>query len=179
MTTAPEFSRIVDVSRLPPEGRKEVMAATPEECVALQSRFGVEALKSLEVDVLLQPWKRGGCRVRGVARTVMTRTCVVTLEPFEQTLEVRLDRLFTERKEVRVDGKEVVVSVEDEDFGLIIDGEIEVGEFAVEELLLELDPHPRKPGAEFKPQAANDADEQDAVRASSPFAVLKALKDQD
>lgn len=179
MTVTPEFSRTVDVSRLPPEGRKETMSATPEECQALQSRFGVEALKSLEVEVLLQPWKRGGCRVRGTARTVMTRTCVVTLEPFEQVLEVRLDQLFTERKQVRVDGKEVVVSIEDEDFGFIIDGEIEVGEFAVEELLLELDPHPRKPGAEFKPQAANDADEPDAARPSSPFAVLKALKDQD
>jgi len=155
------------------------MSATPEECEALQPRFGVEDLKSLDVNVLVEPWKRGGCRVRGTARTVMTRTCVVTLEPFEQVLEVRLDRLFTERREVRVDGKEVVISVEDEDFGQILDGEIEVGEFAVEELLLELDPHPRKPGAEFKPQAANDADDPDEARASSPFAVLKGLKDQD
>ena len=179
MIVAPEFSRTVDVSRLPPDGRKQTLSATPEECEALQDRFGVEAFKSLDVEVMLQPWKRGGCRVRGIARAQMTRTCVASLEPFDQVLEVKLDRLFSERREMRVDGQEVIVSLEDEDFGEIADGEIEIGEFAVEELLLELDPHPRKPGAEFKPPAPKDADSAAAEDAGNPFAVLKALKDQD
>ena len=175
----PEFSRTIDVSRLPPEGRNESFSASPEECAALQERFGVDAFLSLQVDVSVQPWKRGGCRVRGTAKAVLTRTCVVTLDQFDSTLEVRLDRLFSDRPAVRVDGQEIVVSVDDDDIGQIVDGEVEVGELAVEELLLELDPHPRKPGAEFKPQAANDSGGQDEPVRNNPFAVLKQLKDDD
>jgi uncharacterized metal-binding protein YceD (DUF177 family) len=179
MVITPEFSRSIDVSRLPPEGRKQTLSATAEECEALRARFGVDAFKSLEVEVSLQPWKRGGCRVRGHARAEMTRTCVVTIEPFDQVLEVKLDRLFAETREVRLDGNEVIVSIDDEDFGQVVDGEIEVGEFAVEELLLELDPHPRKPGAEFKPPAGKDGGTAGPADSGNPFAVLKSLKDQD
>ena len=179
MNIEPEFSRTIDVSRLPPEGRSESFSATAEECAALKDRFGVDAFLSLDVEVSVQPWKRGGCRVRGKARAAMTRTCVISLDQFDTTLEVRLDQLFSERAAVRLDGKEIVVSVDDDDFGQIVDGEIEVGELAVEELLLELDPHPRKPGAEFKPEAANDAGDQGEPARNNPFAVLKALKDDD
>ena len=179
MSIEPEFSRTVDISRLPPEGRNESFSATADECAALKERFGVDAFLSLQVDVSVQPWKRGACRVRGTAKAAMTRTCVVSLDQFDTALEVRLDRLFSERALVRVDGKEVVVSVDDDDFGQIVDGEIEVGEMAVEELLLELDPHPRKPGAEFKPQAANDTAEAAKPVRNNPFAVLQQLKDDD
>ncbi len=179
MNIEPEFSRTIDVSRLPPEGRNERFAAMEEECAALKDRFGVNAFLSLEVELSVQPWKKGACRVRGKARAAMTRTCVVTLDQFDTTLEVRLDRLFAERASVRMDGKEIVVSVDDDDIGQIVDGEIEVGELAVEELLLELDPHPRKPGAEFKPEAANDAGDAGEPARNNPFAALKALKDDD
>lgn len=175
----PEFSRTIDVSRLPAEGMQERFSADPAELEALAERLGVEQLLSLDVDVDVQPWKKGSCRLRGRAQATMTRTCVVTLDLFDTSLEVRLDRLFASAPALRVEGKEITVSVDDEDIGQIVNGEIEVGEFAVEELLLELDPHPRKPGAAFTPAAANDGADKDEVRTESPFAVLKSLKNED
>ena len=179
MSVEPEFSRIVDISRLPPEGVLKTFEATAEECAALARRFGIEQMKSLLVDLNIQPWKRNGCRVRGTAATVMTRVCVVSLDEFESTLKVKLDRLFSASGVVRFEGKEIQVSVEDEDIGEVVDGDIEVGEFAVEELLLELDPHPRKPGAEFANTALNADGTSGKDERENPFAILKALKNGD
>lgn len=174
-----EFSRTIDVARLPAEGLTERFSADEAERQALAKRFGVDRLHGLDVDVSVQPWKKGACRVRGTAAMTMTRTCVITLEPFETSLTVTLDRLFASAPAVRVDGKEITVSVDDDDIGEIIDGEIEVGEFAVEELLLDLDPHPRKPGATFTPDAANDEPSDDGEAKNNPFAVLRSLKNKD
>lgn len=179
MSMKPEFSRKVDVSHLAPEGRSEHLTATAEECEALAARFDVDAIHALTVDLSIQPWKKGACRVRGTAVVRMTRTCVISLDQFENTLEVKLDRLYASSPSYRADGKEIVVSLDDEDFGEIVDGEIEIGEMAVEELLLELDPHPRKPGASFTPEPANDSADVTEAGRSSPFAVLKSLRDSD
>jgi hypothetical protein len=60
---------------------------------------------------------------------------------------------------------------DEEDADLIEDGKIDLGQYAVEQLALSLDPFPRKPGAEFvQPEEPAEI---------SPFAALKALKPQD
>lgn len=179
MDETPEFSRKVDVSRLSPEGIVERIEASPEECEALAARFDAAQVHSLTAELTLRPWKRGSCRVRGIANIKLTRTCVVSLEPFESTLQASLDRLFAQARQVQVDGKEIVIEPEEDDFGEIENGYVEVGEFAVEELLLELDPHPRKPGAEFEPPAAEEGPSGKDISSESPFAVLKSLKNSD
>jgi uncharacterized metal-binding protein YceD (DUF177 family) len=54
---------------------------------------------------------------------------------------------------------------------LIEDGIIDLGGYVVEHLALELDPFPRKPGAEFTPPETDPE--------PSPFAVLARLKPDD
>ncbi len=179
MSVELEFSRIVDISRLPPEGVTRTFEANGEECTALARRFGIEQMKSLTVDLNIQPWKRNGCRARGTATAVMTRVCVVSLDEFETTLKVKLDRLFSASGVVRFEGKEIQVSVEDEDIGEVVDGDIDVGEFAVEELLLELDPHPRKPGVEFADGGPSSDGPGGKNDRENPFAILKTLKKGD
>ena len=179
MTVQLEFSRIVDVSRLPPEGVTKLFEATETECAALASRFDVPQIRSLVVDVSVQPWKKNGCRVRGTAAAVMTRVCVVSLEEFDSTLKVKLDRLFTDSAVVRFEGREIEVSLEEDDMGEVVDGDVEVGEFAVQELLLELDPHPRKRGVEFAAAALDSGTAGGKDERENPFAVLKALKKGD
>ena len=63
---------------------------------------------------------------------------------------------------------EIVISMDDESPDLVEDGQIDLGQYAVEQLALRLDPFPRKPGAEFvQPEEPGEV---------SPFAVLKSLK---
>ncbi len=175
MTDTPEFSRPFSVRDIAPEGVSETISATPGECDAVAGRFGVEAMKSLSARLNIQPWKRGGFRVRGDASAEITQICVVTLEPFQQVVDASLDQVFVERSSSLVsDHADIVVSVDDEDIGYIDDGNIELGEFAVEALCLELDPYPRKQGVEFR--SSTDDDAAVNVKKENPFAVLKQLK---
>ena len=104
---------------------------------------------------------------RVVAHAV--QTCGLTLEP----LPVDVDRHFSiqlaEAAPEQTD--EIEITLEEDGADLIEDGKIDLGQYAVEQLVLSLDPFPRKPGAAFvQPQEPNEI---------SPFAALKALKDRD
>lgn len=174
MTETLEFSRVFDTHEVPPEGVSETIVATPDECEVLAARLGVESIQSLSATVTIQPWKRGGFRVRGDASAEITQICVVTLEPFEQAIEASLDQVFVEKSsKLVVDDAEIIVSVDEEDIGFIDEGNIELGEFAVEALCLELDPYPRKPGAEYQGSSTEDAGGE--TESENPFAVLKQL----
>lgn len=178
MTETLELSRPFDVGSVPPEGTSETISATAEECRAIAARFGVEAVHSVSATVHVQPWKRGGFRARGEASANITQICVVTLEPFETTVRAPLDQLFIARtSRLAADAVEVVVSHDEDDIGYIDDGEIELGELAVEALCLELDPYPRKDGAELPVSSSGDA--ADDGGKVSPFAVLKQLNLKD
>ena len=66
---------------------------------------------------------------------------------------------------------EIEVTLDEDDADVIEDGKIDLGQYAVEQLVLSLDPFPRKPGAEFvQPEEPTEI---------SPFAALKALKPKD
>ncbi|MCT6647115.1 DUF177 domain-containing protein, partial [Enterococcus faecalis] len=66
---------------------------------------------------------------------------------------------------------EIEVTLDEDDVDPIEDGKIDLGQYAVEQLALSLDPFPRKPGAEFvQPEEPAEI---------SPFAALKALKPRD
>jgi uncharacterized metal-binding protein YceD (DUF177 family) len=186
MTEELEFSRLFDVRRLPPEGKVEEISATTGECKRIAGRFGVLAVESLEATIDIQPWKRDGFRARGTARAKVIQECVVTLNPFDTELTATLDRIFVEKSsKLNAGSAEVVVSLDDDDIAFVEDGDIELGELTLEELMLELDPYPRKPDAElaqseFSSGSAGDASDADAETGKpNPFAVLKQLKIKD
>ncbi len=178
MTENLELSRPFDIGSVLPEGSSETITATDEECRAIAARFEVEAVHSVNATIHVQPWKRGGFRARGEASAKITQTCVVTLDPFETVVRAQLDQLFVARtNRLAADAAEVVVSPDEDDIGYIDDGEIELGEFAVEALCLELDPYPRKEGAEMPVSSSGEAADDGAK--VSPFAVLKHLNLKD
>ena len=91
---SPEFSRLVPVDRVPPEGSSEHIAATEEEREALARRFGLLAIKDISAHLQLEPWRRGGIKVSGRWDARVEQTCVVTLEPFEEVLREDVARYF-------------------------------------------------------------------------------------
>ena len=102
-------------------------------------------------------------------RAKLAQTCGITLEP----LPVEVDAPFTVSlaEAVDEDSEEIVITLDDESPDLIEGGQIDLGQYAVEQLALLLDPFPRKPGAEFvQPPEPTEI---------SPFAVLKQLRPTD
>ena len=91
------------------------------------------------------------------------RECVVSLEPFETTQREAFSLRFVP------EGQESETpDPESEDEIPYAGGTIDLGEAVVEQLALDLDPFPRKEGAEL-PSEADPAN-------VSPFAALAALR---
>ncbi|WP_292033861.1 MULTISPECIES: YceD family protein [unclassified Brevundimonas] len=131
----------------------------------------LQALEAFETDINLVPTV-SGWRLEGRVVADAVQTCGLTLEP----LPVHIDRKFsvqmveaTEREDDE-DG-EIDLELDDDSPDRIEGGGLDLGQYAVEQLALSLDPFPRKPGAVFEqPKEPGEI---------SPFAVLKSLQSKD
>ena len=126
------------------------------------------SLDAFVAEMTLAP-SPGGWRLSGRVKASLAQTCGITLEP----LPVEIDASFTLSlaEAADEDSDEIVITLDDESPDPIEGGQIDLGQYAVEQLALLLDPFPRKPGAEFvQPPEPTEI---------SPFAVLKQLRPSD
>jgi uncharacterized metal-binding protein YceD (DUF177 family) len=163
-----ETIRFSELARGPVERR---IAPEPSQLPALAKQLGVDALESLFAVVKVSPWL-DGAELRGDFSAKVLQTCGVTLELLENTIagdfHVRVlpagsPNLPSEDAEIDLEGDDPPDAIEDE--------EIDIAAYVVEHAALEVDPFPRKPGAVFEPPQPEEE--------TSPFAVLKRLKDQE
>lgn len=126
------------------------------------------SLDAFSADMQLSPTP-SGWRLSGRVRASLAQTCGITLE----RLPVEVDAPFVLNLAEAVDDSsdEIVITLDDESPDLIENGQIDLGQYAVEQLALRLDPFPRKPGAAFvqPPEPAE----------ISPFAILKQRQAPD
>lgn len=152
-------------------GLQRRLTPDAETCKRIARALDLQALDAFEVDINLVPTV-SGWRLDGRVMADAVQTCGLTLEP----LPVHIDRKFsvqmveaTEREDDE-DG-EIDLELDDDSADQIEDGRIDLGQYAVEQLALSLDPFPRKPGAVFEqPKEPGEI---------SPFAVLKSLQSKD
>src|SRR5579864_2065514 len=97
MTEAGPFSRVARVDALPREGQSVSIEAAPAEREALASFLGLPAIAVLTATLRLEPQGRGGARVTGSIHGEFTQTCVVSLEPFQATVDEAVDVRFAPR----------------------------------------------------------------------------------
>lgn len=136
------------------------VTATDEECSAVSSLFGLPAIATLSGRFVVTPERCGQFRVHLEVTAAVTQTCVVTLEPVEQSIVeqatlILMPHDIAARTEERADEPDIIpVSGQNTDFGILL----------TEQLALALDPYPRKRDAELPP----------ATRANggSPFTIL-------
>ncbi len=160
--------RLADVDRGVIHLKPEADAAT---LVRIADSIGVDAVKSLTAEATLKPWL-DGVELTGHVAAVVTQTCGVTLDAFDSTIETR----FTLKALVagspnapQAQGPALVIDPDEEDPPEILEGDvIDVGDWLVEHLALEVDQFPRKPDAVFEQPGG--------VEVISPFAALAALK---
>ncbi len=123
------------------------------------------ALDAFTAEMELKPTD-AGWRLKGRVRADAVQTCGLTLEPLPVTIDHRFSITLAEAVEEETD--EIIIDMDEEAPDLIEEGRIDLGQYAVEQLALSLDPFPRKPGAEFvQPPEPTEI---------SPFAVLRGLK---
>lgn len=149
-------------------GAKRTLTPDASARARIARALDLASLDAFTAEMELAP-SAGGWRLSGQIRASLAQTCGITLEP----LPIEIDSPFalTLAESVEADSEEIVITLDDESPDLIENGQIDLGQYAVEQLALRLDPFPRKPGAEFiqPPEPAE----------ISPFAVLKQLRASD
>jgi hypothetical protein len=176
--SAPELRRPLAADRVRGAGLDRRVTATEVECQAVAARLQIPAVLALECDFHLEPEAGGAVQAEGVLRARLLRECVVTLEPFETATESRFRlRFVPQAAPVRpptggvdddedLESEAEAVDPESEDEVPFEGAFIDLGEAAVEQLALELDPYPRSPGAALPPLEGEDP------APASPFAAL-------
>lgn len=128
------------------------------------------SLESLTADLTIAPWY-DGVEVHGSWSAALVQTCGVTLEPLPSapsgTFTIRAVPMGS--LHAPSESTEISVELEAEDPPDVLeDDDIDLAGYVVEHLALEIDPFPRKEGAQFEPPADNAE--------LSPFAVLRKLQ---
>ena len=159
----PEMHRPVALDRIGPNGTSVTVVAEPGELAAVAARLGVPAVQALRCAFKLRRVGSTVIEAEGGLMARLTQLCVVSLDEFDGAVEDRFTIRFvpagTEEEEPDPEAPDEIP----------FEGSaIDLGDAAVEQLALALDPYPRKPGAEL-PAAASDGPD-------SAFAALAALR---
>jgi uncharacterized metal-binding protein YceD (DUF177 family) len=183
----PEFSFFVDVTSLSPSGRHYEISADAAARARVAERLGLVGISSLTAAFDLAPRAGGIVQVTGRVQAELTQTCVVTLAPVPAAVSEEVDARFTTFTPVKAPGKagekadkeaeEMIAFGDEEPPEEALDGQIDLGELAVTQLALGLDPYPRAPGAAFAGGTWTEKGEKTEVE--SPFAILAQLKKKD
>jgi uncharacterized metal-binding protein YceD (DUF177 family) len=173
---SPVWSVPVSADGIPDKGLHIEIDATP--AVRADVRALVAGLASVtdlpKLSATFDLTRRGSrVHVAGHVNARVTQTCVVTLEPIETEVSEAVDLVFVPVEPGEQQPKTAVydnntVDSRDE-FEPLVEGTVDLGALATEFLVLGVDPHPRKPGAEFPPFKVGDDE-------TSAFAALAALK---
>jgi len=180
MPDLPEFSRPIDVETLPHGRSTFELDATAEERRNLAKRLAVSSIT--ELSAIIQVVRRGSrdsiiIDVAGSARAHYGQTCVVTLEPVSFAIEFDVDARYVSEDDDPDDPEIEPLG----DFSEPIEnGVVDLGELVAQSLALEVDPFPRKLGADYEDhwesdntdKGARGPDDQD-----NPFSILKKLKE--
>lgn len=174
---AAPFQRPYAVDQIPDAGLTDRIEANAGERAAIAELLALESLDRLVFDFALKPHGRGRVGLKGRVEAAATQACVVTLEPVLADIAQEVETRFWPESDIVVDDSgahEMTPEASDDVPEPIVDGVIDLGQFAYETFAAELDPYPRREGAEFRWQEA--AGEGEGSDDGGPFAALKALK---
>ncbi|HJO74730.1 MAG TPA: DUF177 domain-containing protein [Rhodospirillales bacterium] len=185
-----EFSRPVSPEAIGEQGRTMSIEADRDECARLAERLGLNSLESLSAEIGLTPQKKGRfIHLEGRLQADIQQTCVVTLEPIETHIEASIERLYDTTMETlsdtdavkESDNFDVEIDSEDDPPEALMEGQIVIGEAITEQLALEINPFPRKPGISFAEYSSGTEDgsadgAENTVSGAGPFSGLAALK---
>lgn len=164
MTAPLAFSEPVRINQIG-AGLSRTLTPDADAVRRIARALDLQKLENFVAEMTLEP-AMVGWRLSGRVSAHAVQTCGLSLEP----MPVDIDRTFAislSDTAPEVDS-EIEVTIDDDTPDLIEDGKVDLGQYAVEQLALSLDPFPRKPGATFvQPEEPAEI---------SPFGILKAFK---
>lgn len=154
----------VNVARLPAKGMQVTIEANADQRAALAEAHDLIEVIRLNARLEVSGWNKGGIKVEGRLQARVVQSCVVTLEPVEETVEENISGLFLpEGSRLAVPRhsaeSEIILDAEGDDGPESFTGDtVDIGQFVEEFFALGLNPYPRRPGVELPTAADDDAD---------------------
>jgi len=179
------YSLKVHASKVVDKDEKVTVSPDAAALKAIAATYDLDAIHELTAEFTLKPYRKAGVRVVGPVTAAIAQTCIVSLEPFDSRVTVHVDRTFEPHssrprkiRDLNDDG-EIEIELESLDPpDVILDGVLDLGAVICEELVLSLDPFPRKDGVVFEGgDGVEEAEPEDEPEKPSAFAALQALKD--
>lgn len=163
-----ELHRPVAIGQIGLGGLERKVVATAAECGAIAARLRIPAVGALACRFRLTALGHGVVAAQGTLRARVTQECVVTTEPFEAEVQEEFRVRFVPEASFVEPEEDDLLDLDADDELPYRGSHIDLGDAAVEQLALALDPYPRMPGAELPEAPAEDDDAPPA----SPFAAL-------
>ena len=168
-----EFRRPFAVDRLVTGAGASVVVddhidATEKERAALATRFDLPSIAALSATVRIARRRDGTVHVRGSWAARYTQICVVTTEPFVLDRTEPLETVFepVDPDLAPFGLGEAVIDVDDVDTEPLADGVIDLGELVAQAFGVQVDAHPRGPGADAAATPWSAADGEDGAHHS-------------
>ena len=168
------WSQTIRLQELAKGPVKVRLAPDAETRALIAKEIGLESLPALTADITVHPWL-DGAEILGQLDAVVEQICGVSLDAFEQPLTADIEFRVVPAGSPNAPAESEAATVELEfdpdepdEPDVLADEEIDLSAYLIEQLALEIDPFPRKPGAVF--------DYQPDTADLSPFAALKKLK---
>jgi len=182
--TANEFSRTFNLDLIEKKATEINIEATSDECLLIAERFSIIEVVSLKANCILKRRKQreiGDYLLLVKMEAEVVQSCVVTLNEVHESINEEFSIIF--RKNVplpdnKIESKEVVFKIDDDDLEFIEDKEVDIGEYVVEYLSLSMNSYPRQnkiKGEELGYKILSEEEATEKSEKKNPFAVLKEL----
>lgn len=147
------------------------LRANKAQLETLREILQIPAVNYFEADIKLTFQKKKGILdVSGEVRAGLILISVISLDEFEKEYKSNFSLTY-DTNATYEQIREMDEDIEDDIPDIVIDGKIDLGDIAIEQLALVMEDHPRKDGEEFTSVIEDDS----PVR-ENPFAVLSKLK---
>jgi len=184
----PEWSHKINVDQLGPAKMHFDIKAGAEDRKDVARRLKLESLPALSAQYVIQ--RESGTmriKVKGQLHAELTQLCIITQEPVDDVISEEFDAFFSDRtgavsfakakheRQSKLIDAELQILDEGDDPEPVIDGQIDLGELAVQHLALAINQYPQKAGATSE-HILPEPETPQEPKTRNPFAALKEWK---
>lgn len=168
------FSCPLKIEDLTAAVRHYKLKADDKQLEYITNILKVPSVKSFEAEMEVKLHKKElhTLTVKGKACAQIEQTSVISLENFVKTYSPEFEVIFDTSLTAK-DLQETEFEFDDDVPDIIIGGQIDLAEIAMEQVALVIDDFPRQEGETFEFKSEFD---EETTKAANPFAVLEKLK---
>lgn len=167
------FSYPIVVDELSASEKKYNLIADKQGLEYLKEVLKVESVKSFAAEIRVKYYKKEHrLNVWGTVNAELELKSVISLDNFYKTYTPEFSVVYDTKATLK-EIKELEIELEEDEPDIILDGKLDLGQVAIEQVALVMEDNPRMEGEVFTFKSEFSDEDTEAL---NPFSVLKKLK---